>query len=199
MRGLGRKLVAIQTEARCLKSNTWSTPPSRDDCSRPSSRHVAAGRKHALFSLQGAVALRARIPTWAAAPRHYQRGRQQDFVPGTRASVWIATSFRPHPRMHKHANAWWSMHLHTLLLDAPPRSITLSFSLSLPLCVCCTRARALSLPSSPQSQPPPPVPSVQKWRKRQIAPYRGAIPLYSTTRVISSSRTIPRCVVRLRA
>ena len=28
------------------------------------------------------------------------------------ASVWIATSFRPRPRMHKHANAWWSMHLH---------------------------------------------------------------------------------------
>ena len=27
-------------------------------------------------------------------------------------SVWIATSFRPRPRMHKHANAWWSMHLH---------------------------------------------------------------------------------------
>jgi len=33
------------------------------------------------------------------------------------ASVWIATSFRPRPRIHKHANAWWSMHLHTLLLD----------------------------------------------------------------------------------
>jgi len=30
------------------------------------------------------------------------------------ASVWIATSFRPRPRMHKHANAWWSLQLHTL-------------------------------------------------------------------------------------
>ena len=30
------------------------------------------------------------------------------------ASVWIATSFRPSPRMHKHANAWWSLQLHTL-------------------------------------------------------------------------------------
>ena len=30
MRGRGRKLVAIQTEARCLKSNTWSTPPTQD-------------------------------------------------------------------------------------------------------------------------------------------------------------------------
>ena len=29
-------------------------------------------------------------------------------------SVWIATSFRPRPRMHKHANAWWSLQLHTL-------------------------------------------------------------------------------------
>ena len=27
-------------------------------------------------------------------------------------SVWIATSFRPRPRMHKHANVWWSMQLH---------------------------------------------------------------------------------------
>ena len=33
------------------------------------------------------------------------------------ASVWITTSFRPRPRIQKHANAWWSMHLHTLLLD----------------------------------------------------------------------------------
>jgi len=33
------------------------------------------------------------------------------------ASVWIATSFRQRPRIHKHANAWWSMHLHKLLLD----------------------------------------------------------------------------------
>ena len=30
------------------------------------------------------------------------------------ASVWIATSFRPRPRKHKHANAWWSLQLHTL-------------------------------------------------------------------------------------
>jgi hypothetical protein len=37
-----------------------------------------------IFSLQ----LSTRIPTWAAAPTalqtHYQRGRQQDFVPGMR-------------------------------------------------------------------------------------------------------------------
>jgi hypothetical protein len=32
----------------------------------------------------------------------------------THASVWIATSFRPRPRMHKHANVWWSMQLHEL-------------------------------------------------------------------------------------
>ena len=32
----------------------------------------------------------------------------------THASVWIATSFRPHPRMHKHANVWWSLQLHEL-------------------------------------------------------------------------------------
>jgi len=25
------------------------------------------------------------------------------------ASVWIATSFRPRPRMHKRANIWWSL------------------------------------------------------------------------------------------
>ena len=39
-----------------------------------------------IFSLQ----LSTRIPTWAAAPTalqtHYQRGRQQDFVPGMRVS-----------------------------------------------------------------------------------------------------------------
>ena len=32
----------------------------------------------------------------------------------THASVWIATSFRPRPRMHKHANVWWSLQLHEL-------------------------------------------------------------------------------------
>ncbi len=31
-----------------------------------------------------------------------------------RASVWIATSFRPHPRIHKHENACWSLPLHAL-------------------------------------------------------------------------------------
>jgi hypothetical protein len=35
----------------------------------------------------------------------------------TRASVWIATSFRSRPRMHEHENAWWSLQLH--LLCAP--------------------------------------------------------------------------------
>ncbi len=40
-----------------------------------------------------------------------KRWAQVDF---TDASVWIATSFRPRPRMHKHANVWWSMQLHEL-------------------------------------------------------------------------------------
>jgi hypothetical protein len=31
-----------------------------------------------------------------------------------RASVWIATSFRLRPCMHKHTNTWWSLQLHTL-------------------------------------------------------------------------------------
>ena len=39
-------------------------------------------------------------------------------------SVWIATSFRQRPRMHKHPNAWWSMHLHTLLLDTSKVQLT---------------------------------------------------------------------------
>ena len=30
------------------------------------------------------------------------------------ASVWIVTSFRRRPRKYKHANAWWSLQLHTL-------------------------------------------------------------------------------------
>ena len=88
---LGRKLVAIQTEARCPKSNTWSTPPSRDDCSRPSSRHVAAGREHDSKKCRTPSSL-CREPSRCALAfrlgrlrrRHYQRGRQQDFVPGMR-------------------------------------------------------------------------------------------------------------------
>ena len=91
MRGLARKLVAIQTEARCPKSNTWSTPPSRDDCSRPSSRHVAAGREHDSKKCRTPSSL-CREPSRCALAfrlgrlrrRHYQRGRQQDFVPGMR-------------------------------------------------------------------------------------------------------------------
>ena len=55
------------------------------------------------------------------------------------ASVWIATSFRPHPRMHKHANAWWSMHLHTLLLDTSKAQLA---------CMACTRAEVLPLDMS---------------------------------------------------
>ena len=39
----------------------------------------------AILPLQRAVVLSTRIPTWAAAPTalqtHYQRGKQQDFVP----------------------------------------------------------------------------------------------------------------------
>jgi hypothetical protein len=31
-----------------------------------------------------------------------------------RASVWIATSFRPCPRMHEYANAWWLLQLHAI-------------------------------------------------------------------------------------
>ena len=47
MRGRGRKLVAIQTEARyAVLSPTLGRLPSQDDCSSPSSRHVAAGREH---------------------------------------------------------------------------------------------------------------------------------------------------------
>ena len=84
MRGLGRKLVAIQTEARCLKSNTY-------DCSRPSSRHVAAGREHDSKKCRTPSSL-CREPSRCALAfrlgrlrrRHYQRGRQQDFVPGMR-------------------------------------------------------------------------------------------------------------------
>jgi hypothetical protein len=91
MRGLGRKLVAIQTEARCPKSYTWSTPPSRDDCSRPSSRHVAAGREHDSKQCRTPSSF-CREPSRCALAfrlgrlrrRHYQRGRQQDFVPGMR-------------------------------------------------------------------------------------------------------------------
>jgi hypothetical protein len=55
------------------------------------------------------------------------------------ASVWIATSFRPHPRMHKHANTWWSMHLHTLLLDTSKAQLA---------CMACTCAEALQLDMS---------------------------------------------------
>jgi hypothetical protein len=72
----------------------------------------------AVFSLQGAVALRARIPTWAAAPTALPERQTARLCSWHAcASVWIATSFRQRPRIHKHANAWWSMHLHTLLLD----------------------------------------------------------------------------------
>ena len=88
MRGLGRKLVAIQTEARCPKSNTWSTPPSRDDCSRPSSRHVAAGREHDSKQCRTPSSL-CREPSRCALAfrlgrlrrRHYQRGRQRLLAP----------------------------------------------------------------------------------------------------------------------
>ena len=55
------------------------------------------------------------------------------------ASVWIATSFRPRPRMHKHANAWWSMHLHTILLDTSKAQLA---------CMACTCAEALPLDMS---------------------------------------------------
>jgi hypothetical protein len=55
------------------------------------------------------------------------------------ASAWVATSFRLRPRMHKHANAWWSMHLQTLLLDTSKAQLA---------CMACTRAEALPLDMS---------------------------------------------------
>ena len=67
-----------------------------------------AGMSAGIWSLRQAVALRARILTWAlAAPtalqKHCPHGRPHYFVAGTRrcasSTVWIATSFRPHPRM----------------------------------------------------------------------------------------------------
>ena len=135
MRGLGRKLVAIQTEARCLKSNTCRLPPrgttaadlasvmlllDASTIARNIGRHLvfAASRsaEHSHSDLVGcadgiadALPARqtARLCSWHAC-----------------ASVWIATSFRLRPRMHKHANAWWSMHLHTLLLDTSKVQLT---------------------------------------------------------------------------
>jgi hypothetical protein len=41
--------------------------------------------------------------------------------------------------MHKHANAWWSMHLHTLLLHTSKAQLA---------CMACTRAEALPLDMS---------------------------------------------------
>ena len=55
------------------------------------------------------------------------------------ASVWIATNFRLRPRMNKHANAWWLMHLQTFLLDTSKAQLA---------CMACTRAEAMPLDMS---------------------------------------------------
>ena len=97
MPGRGRKLVAIQTEARtcqhCVpqKTNTYCALHTA------SRRHGAAGREREskkcrrqsdLCSEPSCAVLRARIPNWVAAPTalqtHCLHGRPQDFVAGTR-------------------------------------------------------------------------------------------------------------------
>jgi hypothetical protein len=122
MRGRGRKLVAIQTEARCLKSNTWSTSRSQGDCSRPSSCHVAAGREHDRKPCQ------TRSYICNEMSHAFRLGRLRHSVADALTawqtdrlccwhacvSVWISTSFRLLPHIHKHANAWWSLQLHTI-------------------------------------------------------------------------------------
>jgi len=73
-----------------LKQNSWQSRP-QGDCSRPSSRHVAAGREHDSKQCRTPSSL-CREPSRCALAfrlgrlrrRHYQRGRQQDFVPGMR-------------------------------------------------------------------------------------------------------------------
>ena len=70
--------------------NSWQSRP-QGDCSRPSSRHVAAGREHDSKQCRTPSSL-CREPSRCALAfrlgrlrrRHYQRGRQQDFVPGMR-------------------------------------------------------------------------------------------------------------------
>ncbi len=101
-----------ETEARCLKSNTWSTPPSQGDCSRPGSCHVAV-----MLLLDASTIARnvGHDLIFATSCRtHSDLGGCADSVAdalparqNTRlccwhacASVWIATSFRPRPRMH---------------------------------------------------------------------------------------------------
>ena len=52
----------------------------------------------------------AEISCYCACVQKYHDGGCLCGAHGARA-VWIATSFRLRPRMHKHANAWWSLQL----------------------------------------------------------------------------------------
>jgi hypothetical protein len=107
MRGRGRKLVAIQTKTQCLKSNTWSTPPTQDVWSLPS-RNASTQRDGSLQRQDGGrhFLLSCSCP---AASWHKLGLLQSDPLSSMQTarlccwhqcvSVWIATSFRPRPRM----------------------------------------------------------------------------------------------------
>ena len=146
MRGLGRKLVAIQTEARCLKSNTCRLPPRGT---------TAADLASVMLLLDGSTIAKnvgRRLlfeGSRRAARSHSDLGGCADGTTSAAESKTLFLArvclgldcheFSSRPRIHKHANAWWSMHLHTILLDTSKAQLA---------CMACTCAEALPLDMS---------------------------------------------------
>jgi len=102
----GKKRVDQAFVCEGLDENSWQSRPRHAVLSPTPGRlpprgTTAADLARVMLLLDAStIANTARLCSWHAC-----------------ASVWIATSFRQRPRIHKHANAWWSMHLHKLLLD----------------------------------------------------------------------------------
>jgi len=122
MRGCGRKLVAIQTEARPTVRSTQPADALHALCAIHTVSHHGSEldasamarnvcRDLVFTLLHQAVTLRTRILTWAAAPtamqKHCPHGRPHHFVAGTRRCLCLdchefsstPLRFRPHPRM----------------------------------------------------------------------------------------------------